>query len=86
VGDDVNRCVCGVTTEQPLCAYERRTVALFTARRCVLCKEPVFDQDTERLEGRCATCRERNARLSPATRLVLKRAANVRYMRAVRAA
>lgn len=82
----MSRCLCGVTTDRRLCAYERRTVALVKSRRCVACTQPVFDQDTQRLEGRCATCRERNVRLSPSTRRLLHQAANARYMRAVRAA
>jgi len=75
-------CPCGVTTHRQLCAYERRTVELIKARRCVACAGPVFDMDTERVEGRCAECRSRNVRLSAPTRYLLHLAAVSRYRKA----
>ena len=79
----MKRCqACGLPTPTRLCRFDQRTVELIRSRRCVACRGPVFDQDTQRVEGRCAECRVRNVRLGRATNYLLHLAAQARYDRA----
>lgn len=74
-----HRCAaCGLPTPNRLCAFDARTVELIKRRRCVACKEPVFDADSERVEGRCAECRTRQVRVCDSTRWLLRQAAKAR--------
>ena len=68
---------CGIVVRR-WCAYCRATIRLIRERRCVSCRA-VVTQDTLRMEGLCATCRERHVQVSKATARLLKMAAQARY-------
>jgi hypothetical protein len=61
------------------CAYCRRTLTAIRERRCVACLGTVCDGDSVRVEGLCVRCRMRAVSVSPSTRRLLHKAANVRH-------
>jgi hypothetical protein len=76
VASSLSKCPCGVRSTSRLCAFCRRTVALFQADRCVTCTIPMIRDEDARIEGRCAECRSRNVRYSTSTRWLMHLAVN----------
>ncbi len=80
----MSQCPCGVRSTARLCAFCRRTVTLFQSDRCVTCTIPMIRDDDARIEGRCAECRSRNVKYSPATRWLMHLAANAISQKKIR--
>lgn len=78
-------CPCGVDTTARLCAFCRRTVALFNADRCVTCTAAIDRSDDTQTEGRCPECRERRVVYGTSTRRLMILASKARSMRRSRA-